>query len=456
MIGSLCLSDLLTVMTAELVGDDVCFTQISTDSRTIAPGALFIALAGHNFDGHRFVGQAVAAGASAIIVAEKQDVSVPQLIVDDTELALGWLGHLNRSKSSALIAAVTGSQGKTSVKEMAGAILKEQFRVLVTQGNLNNTIGAPLMLLRLSAEHERAVIELGANHAGEIAHTVAMTNPQIVLLNNAAETHLEGFGSLQGVVQAKGEIIDSAPATHTVILNADDSACDIWIKRAAERTVRLFSVHKDTVDYFADQVTAATDGMNFCLHSPVGKIDCFVGLPGRHNVANAVAASAIAIEAGADLDSVKNALAAVKPVAGRLYPRQGVNGASLLDDSYNASPSSFRAAIDVLADITGDSSKSSIVIMGDMAELADQAVVAHREVGRYARENGVAALWSVGEFSRHASDAFGKAAKHFASIEELCSHAQQVMSNTDLVLIKGSRSAGMDVVADCLADGEAH
>jgi UDP-N-acetylmuramoyl-tripeptide--D-alanyl-D-alanine ligase len=456
MIDSLRLSDLQTVMSADLVGNDTCFTQISTDSRRIGPGALFIALAGHNFDGHRFVAKAVAAGASAVIVSEKQDVPVPQLIVDDTELALGWLGYLNRSKSAALIAAVTGSQGKTSVKEMAGAILREQFKVLVTEGNLNNTIGAPLMLLRLSAEHERAVIELGANHAGEIAHTVAMTNPQIVLLNNAAETHLEGFGSLDGVVQAKGEIIDSASATRTVILNADDPACDIWIRRAGERTLRLFSVQKNDVDYFADRLSAEADGMRFILHSPKGKIDCFLGLPGRHNVANAVAASAIAIEAGAALQSVKNALLAVKPVAGRLCPRPGIKGARLLDDSYNASPSSFRAAIDVLSDIARDSRQSSIVIMGDMAELGDQAIFAHREVGRYAREKGITMFWSVGEFSRFASDGFGDSAKHFETTEELCEHARQLLSNAALVLVKGSRSAGMDLVADCLAKGEKH
>lgn len=456
MIGSLRLSDLQAVMSANLLGDDISFSRVSTDSRAIVPGALFVALAGHNFDGHRFVAQAVAAGAVAVVVSHKQDVAVSQLIVDDTELALGWLGYLNRSKSSAVIAAVTGSQGKTSVKEMAGAILREQFNVLVTEGNLNNTIGAPLMLLRLNDEHERAVIELGANHAGEIAHTVAMTNPQIVLLNNAAETHLEGFGSLEGVVQAKGEIIDSAAATQTVILNADDPACDIWVRRAGERTVRLFSVEKSNVDYFAQHVTAESDGMRFSLHTPKGDVDCFLGLPGRHNVANAVAASAIATEAGAGLQSIRDALAAVKPVAGRLCPRQGIKGASLLDDSYNASPSSFRVAIDVLSDIARDSNQSSIVIMGDMAELADQAIFAHREVGRYAREKGITMFWTVGEFSRFASEEFGDSAKHFATIEELCEHARQVLSNAVLVLIKGSRSAGMDLVADCLIKGEKH
>lgn len=443
-------------MSAERIGEDVCFTQVSTDSRTIVSGELFIALTGHNFDGHRFVKQAAAAGASAVIVSKKQDVSVPQLIVDDTEKALGWLGNLNRNRSTAVIAAVTGSQGKTSVKEMAGAILREQFKVLVTEGNLNNTIGAPLMLLRLGSEHERAVIELGANHAGEIAHTVAMTNPQIVLLNNAAETHLEGFGSLEGVVQAKGEIIDSASATQTVILNADDPACEIWVNRAAHRTVRLFSVQKNNADYFADNVTAEADGMRFRLHTPSGAVECFLALPGRHNVANAVAASAIAVEAGAALQSVRNALAAVKPVAGRLCPRQGIQGAALLDDSYNASPSSFRAAIDVLSDVAEQSKKSSIVIMGDMAELAGKAVSAHQEVGRYARQAGVTRLWTVGEFSRYASGAFGEGAKHFETVEQLCEYARQTMNNAVLVLIKGSRSAGMDVAADYLSEGEMH
>jgi len=447
MIGSLCLSDLQSVMPAQLSGGDASFSSVSTDTRSLKSGDLYVALSGANFDGNRFVAQAKESGAVAAVVSHHQAVDLPQLEVADTAIALGWLGSLNRRKSAATIVAVTGSQGKTSVKEIAGAILNEQFNVLVTEGNLNNTIGAPIMLLRLDPGHERAVIELGANAPGEIAWTAKITDPHIVLINNAAETHLEGFGSLAGVVQAKGEIIDSGLLTHTVVLNADDVNTGAWTARAGHRKVRLFSVQENAdarVDYFARDIQTHTNGSGFTLVSPAGEIVCFLPLLGRHNVANAVAAAALTLEAGASLTAVAAALKNVKAVPGRVSPMAGVNGSALLDDTYNASPASFRAAIDVLADVCLETGKQSLLIMGDMAELGTQAVAAHREVGEYAADRNIDMLVTIGEFSQFAHAGFTSAARHFEDRRALIAYASTLLSPDLLVLVKGSRSSAME------------
>ena len=453
MIGSLRLSDLQSVMPAQLSGGDASFSSVSTDTRSLTSGDLYVALSGANFDGNRFVAQAKESGAVAAVVSHHQAVDLPQLEVADTAIALGWLGSLNRRKSAATVVAVTGSQGKTSVKEIAGAILKEQFKVLVTEGNLNNTIGAPLMLLRLDAEHERVVIELGANAPGEIAWTAKITDPHIVLINNAAETHLEGFGCLAGVVQAKGEIIDSGPLTHTVVLNADDVNTGVWKARAGHRKVRLFSVQENAdagVDYFARDIQTHTNGSGFTLVSPAGEIVCFLPLLGRHNVANAVAAAALALEAGASLTAVAAALKNVKAVPGRVSPMAGVNGSALLDDTYNASPSSFKAAIDVLADVCRGTGKRSLLIMGDMAELGPQAVTAHREVGEYAADRDIDMLFTIGELSQFAHAGFASGAHHFEDKQALIAYALTLLSPDLLVLVKGSRSSAMDEIIEKL------
>ncbi|HBX36541.1 MAG TPA: UDP-N-acetylmuramoyl-tripeptide--D-alanyl-D-alanine ligase, partial [Pseudohongiella sp.] len=285
--------------------------------------------------------------------------------------------------------------------------------------------------------------------------------PHIVLINNATETHLEGFGSLQGVVRAKGEIVDSGESTHTVILNADDDNCEAWRDRAiaAGRQVRLFSIakpQKPKVDYQALNIQADADGSRYTLTTPKGWVDCFIPMPGRHIVANAVAAAALAVEAGASLEKVAEALACVKSVPGRLYPLMGVQGARLLDDSYNASPSSFKAAIDVLADICHSSQRRAVVIMGDMAELGDKAEMLHAEIGSYARERGANQVWSVGALSILAAQSFGDGAHHFDSQESLCAFARDAMANDMVVLVKGSRSAGMDAVVAQLTTGGPH
>ena len=454
MIGSLHLSDLQSCMAAQIIGADVEFSRVSTDTRNIEAGDLFVALRGDNFDGNQFAQQAQAKGAVAVVVSVAQDVAVPQLLVENTQQALAGLAHLNRHRSAATVVAITGSQGKTSVKEMTGLILGRSFSVLVTRGNLNNTIGVPLTLLSLEAGHQRAVIELGANANGEIALTAGVTAPHIVLINNAAETHLEGFGDIEGVVRAKGEIIDSSDMTHTVVLNADDPQVGRWQARAGQRSCRLFSIHDDrAADYYASDIVTDASGTRFMLTTPQGGTECQVALIGMHNVANAVAASALAMEAGASLADVRAGLKVMKPVPGRLSPMAGVNGCRLLDDSYNASPSSFRAAIDVLAGLENHS--RTVLVMGDMGELGDRNVVtAHREVGSYAKEKGINALWTTGTSSQLATEVFGNGAQHFENKQSLIEYALQHLSGDTVVLIKGSRGAAMDEVSNQLRKGE--
>lgn len=453
MIGTITLSALAESMPATLVGADVAFSRVSTDSRKLQAGDLFVALSGENFNGNRFVAQVAKKQAVAAIVSEAQEADIPQLVVEDTAIALGWLGHINRQRSRANIVAITGSQGKTSVKEIAGSILSQQFRILVTRGNLNNTIGAPMMLLELEPDHQQAVIELGANAAGEIAWTAKLTDPHIVLINNAAETHIEGFGSLAGVVKAKGEIIDSAPSTHTVVLNADDPNTGQWQQRAGRRRCVTFGLD-NKADYQATNLTLTANGTRFDIESARGRIACFLPLAGRHNVANALAAAALCLEAGASAASVCDGLARVSAVPGRLCPMSGINNSRLLDDSYNASPSSFRAAIDVLATIKGSDETRRLLIMGDMAEMGSLTVQAHRDVGSYAREKGLDELWSTGACSELASHAFGEGGRHFDDRDALLRYARGRLDEMSVVLIKGSRSAGMDYVVQQLSNGE--
>lgn len=457
MISEMKLSELQSLMPAQLHGEDVAFRGVSTDSRTIKPEELFVALQGENFDGQRFASQAVSHGACGLIVNDMQsELDVPQLTVGDTEKALGWLGYLNRKRSKATVVALTGSQGKTSVKEMTQIILSEEFDTHYTKGNLNNTVGAPLTLLDIEQRHERAVIELGANHAGEIAWTAMLADPEVVLITNASETHIEGFGSLLGVIEAKGEIIDSAESTRQVVLNADDPSVEIWKTRAGQRSVVLFSIDEakaGRVDYLATEVSCKADQSRFVLQGRDNlTIECQLPLPGRHNVANAVAAAALALSAGASPLSVQSGLSRMRAVNGRLNFVKGGNGSTLIDDSYNASPNSFRAAIDVLLNSASDREASSVLIMGDMAEMGDEAANAHLSVGQYAKEAGVDQLWATGSLSQLTTEVFGDQARWFENRESLVAFAKHHLDANCIALVKGSRSAAMDTVVAALQE----
>ena len=457
MIGRIALSKLFTYMPARLIGTDVEFENVNTDTRTTNPGDLFVALVGDQFDGNKFVETAAHQHAAAAIVSEAQSVRIPQLVVRDTVQALGWLANINRARSTANVVAITGSQGKTTVKELTGAILARNFCTLVTRGNLNNSIGAPKMLLEINPAHERVVIELGANARGEIAWGTRITDPHIVLLNNAAETHVEGFGGLSGVVSGKGEIIDSAPSTHTVILNADDPHFSIWQQRAGNRRCVSFSGSgKASADYRAQILESNSDSSRFILQTSRGSVECELPLPGVHNVSNATAAAALAMEAGASLQDTQAALASAHAVDGRLNRMAGINGSRLIDDSYNASPSSFRAAIAVLQQTAHSAGLNSVLIAGDMAELGELTEAAHHALGEFAKVQGIKNLWVVGTASAATAAAFGDGAVYFQNKCSLIAHAQQVLSAAFVVLVKGSRSAGMDEVVEKIKREERH
>lgn len=451
MIKSMTLSALNHVMKGQPSGPDVSFQCVSTDTRTLRAGDLYVALVGESFDGNEFTWQAFENGACGAVVNELVAVDKPQLRVADTTVALGEIARLNRLQSQARVIAVTGSQGKTTVKEMIGCILGVSHPVLITKANFNNHVGVPLTLLELNATHERAVIELGASGPGEIAYTVKMVMPQVAVITNAAATHIEGFGDLQGVVRTKGEIIDGLPADGVVVLNADDANLQAWMERAAGRRVVTFGMNQTTADCFATGIrSSAGAGSVFTLHTPTGSISISLALLGLHNVVNAVAAAAASMAAGCSLEEVKTGLECVKAVPGRMNVLSGVGGAVLIDDSYNASPSSFHAAIDALAAYVGH----RILVVGDMAELGSQSEAAHAEVGQYARAQGIDNLWSAGRLSALASQSFGSGGTHFDSQKALVEQALTVFRPGIIALVKGSRSAAMDKVVEQLKSGE--
>lgn len=451
MIGTMTLTGLAKQLDGQLLGADAAFRKLSTDTRLIGPGDAYLALVGERFDGNDFVAQAAESGAAAAIVSRDAESNLPLLKVADTHMALAGIARENRLRSEAKVIALTGSQGKTTVKEMLAAILQLDASTLYTQANLNNTIGVPLTLLQLESTHRYAVLEMGANASGEIAFSVAAALPHIALITNASDAHIEGFGSLQGIVRAKGEILDTLGVEGTAILNADDPNVNDWITRAGESNIVLFSFANERGQsaYFARQVTLAENGrVSFMLHSPLGEVEINLQMLGKHNVFNAVAAAAAAIEAGASLSAVQKGLSSVAPVSGRLNPVRGVRGSLLIDDSYNASPSSFRAAIDVLMTCRGQ----KVLLAGDMKELGPDEASAHAEVGSYARLVGVEKLLAVGELSRETVAAFGEGATHFATQEQLINACEAMAGDQMTFLVKGSRGAKMDIVVDALSE----
>ncbi|MCC3702648.1 UDP-N-acetylmuramoyl-tripeptide--D-alanyl-D-alanine ligase [Rouxiella badensis] len=444
------LQKLTDVLSAELFGNDTQIDAVTTDTRQITPGCLFIALKGENFDAHDFAADAVKAGAAALIVSKRLPVEAPQLVVADTRIALGKLGAWVRQQVPARVVALTGSSGKTSVKEMTAAILRQCGNVLYTAGNFNNDIGAPLTLLRLTPEHDFAVVELGANHQGEIAYTTDLTRPQTALINNLSAAHLEGFGSLAGVAKAKGEIFDGLPADGIAIINADSNDWPHWQARIGNKTVWRFSPDAaEGVDFYASNVTVNAFNTTFTLHSPQGQIDISLPLPGRHNVANALAAAALALSVGATLKAVREGLSSLQAVKGRLFPVRLAEGKTLLDDSYNANVGSMTAAAQVLAEMPG----YRVMALGDMAELGDESEACHREVGEAIRLAGIDKVLTVGHFSRAISDASG-CGEHLQDKAAVTARLASLLSEHAVitVLIKGSRSAAMEQVVRALQE----
>lgn len=448
---SVSLQQLAEVTGGQLSGEPAFeFTAVTTDTRKVTPGCLFVALIGERFDAHDFIADAINAGAGALLVSKPLPTNIPQVVVKDTRIAFGELAACVRRQVPARVVALTGSSGKTSVKEMTAAILKQCGNTLYTAGNLNNDIGVPMTLLRLTREHEFAVIELGANHQGEIAYTTAMVRPEAALVNNLAAAHLEGFGSLAGVAKAKGEIFEGLPAGGIAILNNDSNDQANWQPRLADKIVWRFSPNAEAgVGFYASHVVIHGGGTAFTLHSPQGEVDVTLPLPGRHNIANALAAAALSQAVGAPLSAIRHGLSTLQPVPGRLYPVRLSETHRLLDDSYNANVGSMTAAAQVLGEMPG----YRIMVVGDMGELGDEAEQCHRAVGQATREAGIDKVLSTGHLSRFISEE-SPDGEHFTTKPALVDRLKTLLSEHQevTILIKGSRSAAMEEVVQQLQE----
>ena len=419
--------------------------NISTDTRTVSAGSLFLALQGERFDAHDFAAQAADKDAVAIVVSRLlPDVSLPQILVADTRIALGRIAAWVRNQLDLQIVAITGSCGKTTVKEMCAAILRQSAPVLATQGNLNNEIGVPQTLLRLTPDERYAVVELGANHPGEIAWTTSLVKPDVAVINNVAAAHLAGFGSLRGVAVAKTEIFSGLSETGTAIINADSEFYDWWREILSVRTLS-FGVENPKADFRAENIEQNEAGIaSFMLICPLGRIAIQLPVPGLHNVSNALAAAAVTTSLGLSLEQVKSGLMTMVPVKGRFCVQKLSDSVTVIDDTYNASVQSVMAAIDTLSVMPG----YRVLVFGDMGELGADAATLHRQIGEHAKAKKLDTVLTIGELSRNTAEA--ASGQHFVNKESLYQALQQLMQQQRpvTILAKGARSARMeDVVA---------
>ena len=433
-----------------LIGEDGGFGAVTTDSRALTEGSLFVAIAGDKYDGNDFVRDAHAKGAAGALVSRTANLPFAQVEVRDTRRAFGVLARAWRANFAVPVVAVTGSSGKTTVKELVASILSVSRSVCVTQGNLNNDIGVPLTLMRLGLEHDALVVELGANHAGEIDYLASLVQPTVGIITNAGAAHLEGFGSLAGVAAAKGELLDHLPKAGTAVLNADDTFRADWVARSpCEFTVTFgFAKHADCTVVGEPVYDAA--GVDFTMRLPDGeRIDVRLPLLGRQNVANALASAAAAQAVGTSVEGIVTGLGRAAAVRGRLKSLAGRGGATLVDDSYNANPGSVRAALDYLAVLGG----KKLLVLGDMAELGPEARALHREIGEYARGR-CDALYAIGALAREAADAYGEGARAFGDHEAARAALEPLLRPGTTVLVKASRVMGLDRLVKALAADE--
>ena len=440
------LHDVARLCGGELRGDDVPVFGVSIDSRTVAPGNLFVAIRGENFDGHDFARQALERGAAAAMIHQDVPGVLPALRVQDTRQALGRLAAGWRARFDLPLAGITGSNGKTTVKEMLAAILARRGPVLATRGNLNNDIGVPLTLLRLGGGHRFAVVEMGANHAGEIACLAELAQPCLGLVTNAGPAHLEGFGSVEGVARAKGELYAALPADGIAVINADDAFAGFWRGLAADRRVVTFGLEAGAD--VGGRWQAEDLHTRLVITLPGAEVETRLALPGRHNVMNALAAAAAAWALGAAPEDIAAGLAAVAPVPGRLRLLRGPAGMRILDDTYNANPGSLAAALEVMASLPG----RHWLALGDMAELGGAADALHAEAGKLARARHVERLFAVGPRSGAAARAFGEGAEHLVNKAALAEAVAQAAAPDVVLLVKGSRAMHMEEVVERLRE----
>ena len=423
-----------------LIGSDASFGTVTTDTRALRAGALFVAIRGERFDGNDFIAEAQAKGAAGALVSRPAQSALPQVEVRDTRRAFGIMARAWRRNFDVPVVAVTGSAGKTTVKQLIAGILSVRRRVCVTQGNLNNDIGVPLTLMRMTAEDAALVVELGANHAGEIAYLASLVEPTVGVVTNAGPAHLEGFGSLAGVAAAKGELFDYLPRAGTSVINADDPFRGEWLARARTEFVATFGLSADADCRAIGEPKIEASHTRFTLRLPDGEtVEVVLPLLGAKNVVNALAAAAAAHAVGASADDVRVGLSRAEAVRGRLSTLAGRAGSTIIDDSYNANPSSVRAALDYLGRLGG----KRILVLGDMAELGPEAVELHREIGAYARSR-CEALFSLGGLARQAATAYGAGARSFDELNLLEAALTPDLGADVTVLIKGSRVMGLE------------
>ncbi|WP_305909271.1 UDP-N-acetylmuramoyl-tripeptide--D-alanyl-D-alanine ligase [Methylomarinum sp. Ch1-1] len=445
------LSDIATAVQGRLIGAERTIEAVSIDSRTLQSGDLYIAIKGENFDGHDFIDMAVSAGASAVIGERRVDIELPQVVVSDSRLALAELAGAWRRKLPLKVAGVTGSNGKTTVKEMITAILSVSDPVLSTLGNLNNDIGVPLTLLRLDHHHRYAVIEMGANHPGEIAYSSRYAQPDVAVITNVGAAHIEGFGDLQTVAASKGEMIATLVDDGIAVLNAEDEFYSFWQRLAGQRRTVSFGF-RQTADVRAVNIGMRISNDQFVtqfdIDSGAGRETVQMQLAGVHNVSNALAAATVCLQFGIGLAQIRQGLATMRPVTGRLQPWVGKRGSIVIDDSYNANPSSLQAALEVLGLCQGE----PWLVLGAFAELGEDSARLHREMGQLCKTMKVARLFAIGADAQHCVEGFGEGGMFFDSLDELIASLQQQLTGNETILIKGSRARKMEQVAAALVE----
>ena len=427
----------------EPLQSDLAFTGITSDSRKIIPGMLFAALPGQTFDGHDHVDQAMERGAVAALVNRAVNTDLPLLKVADVLAALGTLAGSWRTQCSAKVVGITGSNGKTTVKEMVASILRQQGRVLATDGNFNNELGLPLTLFRLEQTHDYAVLEMGASNPGDIAYLAAIARPEVGLVTNIGPAHLQGFINEEGVARAKGEMFAALPADGTAVMNAEESWLELWQSINKAGTIYYFGGSA------AGHITARELDGEILVSTPVGEYSLQLPLPGEHNLTNALSATAVCLALDVPLDNIKAGLEAVKPVPGRLSLVSSKSGWTVIDDTYNANPASLYAALQVLSKQGGE----PWLVLGDMKELGADSRKMHAELDDAARSLGVTRLFALGDASAATVDAFGEMAAHYSSRDGLIEDLRSQLKPGVACLVKGSRSMGMEHVVNAISNG---
>ncbi len=445
------LSQLSEVLNARLVGECCDIESVTTDTRQVPENALFVALVGERFDAHNFAQQALKNGAKALLVERELDIALPQLVVENSKLSLGQLASWVHQQCDTPTLAITGSCGKTTVKEMVATILSAKGKVLFTAGNFNNDIGVPLTLLRSTQQDDYAVIELGANHIGEIAYTTELVKPNVALVNNVAAAHLEGFGSIEGVKTAKGEIYQGLDAGSPAIVNLDSNGGVLWDEVLSNKKVITFSATDSKADFYARNIKLSVAGKaRFEMVTPLGKVDISLDIVGQHNVANALSAAALAIEMGATLPEIQYGLAHLPKVKGRVDVEPLTDSITLIDDSYNASVPAMKAAIDLLASF----SDSRWLIFGNMAELGNESLALHQQVGEHAAPFDFEFVLTYGDDAKVISDVCQ--GLHFETHQDMISYIEQKLEQqqdrSHVLLVKGANSAGMGKIAAALKE----